>query len=529
MKILLDGVSVFIDNWQLIIGILVFIAVISFPFFIRLKTYSKPASVSTGIFLAFFISLTLLLRLAYVSKALLPSYFDLATHYALIKDILSQDLLQVFGSLRTNYYHMGFHFITAFFASVFQVGISKVMLILGQVILTVMPLPLFFIVKQKTRSNWAGIFAAILSAFGWYMPAHAVDWGKYPALLSLYMIMLVLCLVYLFVQNKDKLQTGKRIFFLVMFGFGVLFTAFVHSRAVIVLGMIAIAWTISMWWMRLPQLIKHSVFVLLVILLGLEVVFIRRNDVLNLLFDPYFNKGILVTTLVVILSAFAYRAYSQLTFVNLAAIGLLLISLFIPMRGLFLGRDYLTLMDRPYVEMIFFIPLSLLGGLGLAGLEKWMKSSYQRYVVLIGIGLILIHTFANYEFYPSNCCVIVGNNDLAAMAWMENQLPVDTRIGIASTALKVVAEDVVEGDVGTDAGVWVTPLTDRVTILLPNDLDFDQGPVLDMICQKKVQYIFIGEMGQPFDIARLNSRPIWYRPLLSMSRTRVYQVIGCDR
>jgi len=195
---------------------------------------------------------------------------------------------------------------------------------------------------------------------------------------------------------------------------------------------------------------------------------------------------------------------------------------------LFPGRDYLTLMDRPYVEMILFMPLSLLGGLGLVGLEKTIKSPYKNYVVLMVVGFTSIYALTRYEFYPSDCCVIVGNNDLAAMTWMEVQLPVDARVGIASTVLKVVVDDIVEGDIGTDAGVWVTPLTGRVTILLPNDLDFDQGAVLELVCQKNVQYIFVGELGQPFNMMRLNSRPIWYRPLLSISKTGVYEMIGCD-
>jgi hypothetical protein len=173
------------------------------------------------------------------------------------------------------------------------------------------------------------------------------------------------------------------------------------------------------------------------------------------------------------------------------------------------------------------MPLSLFGGLGFAGLDKTIKSSYQRVVVFIVIGLVSAQAFANYEFYPSKCCVLVGNDDVAAMAWMADQLPVQARIGIASTELKVVAEDVVEGDVGADAGIWVTPLTDRVTILLPYDLEFDQQIALDMICQRGVEYIFVGELGQPFDITRLNSRPVWYRPLLSMPKIGVYEVTGC--
>ena len=524
MIILLDGASVFVNNWQLIVGMLLFVTI---PFLLRIITNSRPASVSTNIFLTLFFSVTFLLRLAYVSQALLPPYFDSAAHYMVIRNIMANDLSAVFESLRTDYYHMGFHFITAFFASVFQAEISTVMLVLGQIILTVLPLPFFFIVRYITNSSWVGIFAAVLSAFSWYMPAHAVDWGKYPALLSLYLIMLVLALAYFLAHSKDKLQKGKHIFLLVLLGFSIFFAAFVHSRSVIVFGVIAIAWVISTWWKRRPQLQMNWIFLGLFITLIFEIVFVQRQDILSLLFDPYLKQGILVSILVILLSIFAYKTYPQLTFINLISVCLLLMGLFIPVRGVFPTREYLTLMDRPYVEMILFMPLSMIGGLGLAGLEKWIKNSIQKYIVFASMGLILIHAFVNYEFYPSECCAIVGNDDVVAMTWMADQLPVDARIGIASTALKVVVDDIPEGDVGADAGIWITPLIDRMTIMLPSDFDFDQQAALNMICQKNISHIFVGELGQPFDLERLHFRPAWYRPLLSMPGPRVYEVTGC--
>ena len=528
MTIFLDGVSVLINNWQLILGMLVFAIIIILPLILRFQTDLNSASVSTIVFLALFFSVTLLLRLAYVSQALLPSYFDSAAHYMVIRNIMANDLSVVFETMRTDYYHTGFHFITAFFASVFQAEISTVMLVLGQIILAVLPLPFFFIVRYITNSISAGIFAAALSTFGWYMPAHAVDWGKYPALLSLYLIMLVLGLAYFLAHSKGKLQKGKYIFLLMLLGFSIFFAAFVHSRSVIVFGVIAIAWVISTWWKRRPQLQINWIFLGLFIALIFEIIFIQRQDILSLLFDPYLKQGVLVSILVILLSIFACKTYPQLTFINLISVGLLLIGLFIPVGGLFPAREYLTLMDRPYLEMILFMPLSMIGGLGLAGLEKWIKNSIQKYIVFASMGLILIHAFVNYEFYPSECCVIVGNDDVAAMAWMADQLPVDARIGIASTALKVVVDDIPEGDVGADAGIWITPLIDRMTIMLPSDLDFGQQSSLNTLCNKSISHLFVGELGQTFDITRLNLRPIWYRPLLTLPRTRVYEVTGCS-
>jgi hypothetical protein len=165
MNVLLDGLSVLINNWRLITGILVFTLTILF-LIRRLKPDAmtgspvpapvpqavrslKPASPSISISLALFIFLLLLIRLAYVSRALFPSYFDSAQHYLLIKNIMAGNLSQLFDLLKTNYYHLGFHFIAAFLASIFQTEITTTMLILGQVILAILPLPFFYIVPRS--------------------------------------------------------------------------------------------------------------------------------------------------------------------------------------------------------------------------------------------------------------------------------------------------------------------------------------------------------------------------------------------
>lgn len=530
MNILLDGVSVFIDNWQLTTGILVFITILLFPLFSlsRLKTDLESAFNLIGIFLALFIGISLFLRLAFVSRALLPSYFDSAQHYALIKGIMANGLSWAAEKLRVDYYHMGFHFTAAFFVSIFQADIARTMLILGQVILAVLPLPFFFIIRHGTKSNGAAFFSLVVSSFGWYMPAHAVDWGKYPALTSLWMLTLVFNLAYIVGQSKSTLHPKKRIVLFVFLGLSILVTTLMHSRSLIVIGIVFAAWMVSVWWSALPRLSQRLILFPLIVAITVETLIIQRNEILSLLLDPYIDKGLLVTVLVLGLSVFAHKMHPQFTFAILLTTCFLLAAIFIPVNGLFPSRPYLTLLDRPYVEMILFMPLSLLGGLGLAGLEKMVKSPYQNYVVLMVIGLTSVYTLTRYEFYPSNCCVIVGSDDLAAMTWMEEQLPVNARIGVASRELKVVLDDVAEGDVGADAGVWVMPLTGRVSILLPNNLDFDQHTALDVICRKNVQYLFVGELGQTFDIARLTSRPTWYRPLLTMSGTRVYEVTGCS-
>lgn len=497
--------------------------------FLRLRADPKPVFTSTSLFLLLFLLLSIPLRLAYASQTAFPLYFDSAQHYFVIKNLLSAGPSWLSGWLNASYYHLGYHFLAAFFSSVSDAGITQVMLILGQMTLALIPFPVFFLVRHETKSDAAGWLALFLSAFGWYMPAHAVDWGKYPALMSLGLIPSVLSLAYLISQQKSGFSAKKRWILYGFLGISAILSVFTHSRSLVVLGIVLLAWVAVTWLEKLPRRGMFLAFVLVVIITIALSAFILRQDILVLLFDPYLAKGILVSSLVLFLSIFAWMAYPRLTFVSVLSVTFLLASLFIPVTFLPGYRD-LTLLDRPFVEMILFLPLSLLGGLGLAGLERKLQGRFVwgRVAGLLAAGVIAVNAFFAYDLYPSDCCVLVGNDDVAAMAWVADQIPVDARIGIASTALKVMASESHEGDVGADAGIWVTPLTGRTTVLLPSNLDFSQRAAVDHLCQAGVSHLFLGEVGQLFDRERLNSHPEWYRPLLSMPRTGVYEVTGCD-
>jgi len=464
-----------------------------------------------------------------VSGALFPLYFDSAQHYTVIKNIMENDAAWMFNWLSAAYYHLGFHYLTAFFASSMNMEITLVMLILGQVILAMVPFSVFFLVRYVTKSNMAGWFAVILSAFGWYMPAHAVDWGKYPALMSLGLIPFVLSLAYLTYHHKNGSPARVRWMLYGILGLSALLTVFTHSRSLIVFGIILLAWFAGTWWQRVPQRQRSFIFIFVVVITISEFIFIKQQDILALLFDPYLQKGTLITALVLILSIFSWMEYPRLTFISVLTVTLLLGSIFIPVTILPDYRD-LTLLDRPFVEMILFLPLSLLGGLGLAGLEKKLSRRFLwgGSIGLLAIGIVLVNAFFTYDLYPSDCCVIVGNDDVAAMDWMGDHLPVDARIGIASTELKVLASDSSEGDVGADAGIWITPMTGRVTFPVPYDSRFEERATWERLCELEIGYVFVGEAGEPFDTDTLEANPEWYRPLLSMQRTRVYEVIGCD-
>jgi hypothetical protein len=397
---------------------------------------------------------------------------------------------------------------------------------------------LFFIIKRETGSISAGIFTVLLAGFGWYMPAYAVNWGKYPALASLPLIQFVLNIAYLSHREREGLSAGKRRGLNMMLGLGIMASMFFHSRSLVIFGIAILAWMAGTLWVKLPQMPRLLVFLVLCVGIILEVIFIQGQDILKLLFDPYLNKGFLITSVILFLIFFAIRVYPSLTVAIIVVIFLLIGSIFIPVMGLIPGYGNLTLLDRPFVEMILYLPLSLLGGLGLAGLFRYLQDARRRfenirlpldkYAGFIFIGLILINTVARYEFYPSDCCNIVGLDDLIVIDWMDKNLPPEAHILISTTELMVLSTNSFQGYVGGDAGIWISPLINRQTFTLPYGSDFGQRDILDILCNKEINYIYVGEIGQTFNDTQIRAQPAWYKALLSMPKAGVYQVVGCD-
>ena len=518
--------------------VLICLAILSIVISLRGRNGSDEGSkVILYILLTFFV-LFLFLRLALVSKAILPLYFDSAQHYlntkALIGMITSEQGMPFAWPL-SSYYHIAFHILTAWVTSLSQVDISSTMLLLGQVILAAIPLPLFTLIRQETRSDAGGLFAVLLATFGWYMPAYAVNWGKYPALTSLPLTTFVIGLAYLSLRYKDSLPRRNYLALNLILLLGILVATLTHSRAIFVFGIVGLSWMLTAGWQRLPKLLRAVAFLALLAGCISVILFIRKQAIFGLLFDPYWEKGLVITAVVLILGLFALWHSPRLVFAIIASFFLLLVCLIIPINVP--GYGQLTLLDRPFVEMFIYLPLSILGGAGLAGLERSLRSLNSKWqadrvwpvhalssLFLIGLA---VNAVLHYNLYPSDCCHIIGRDDLVAIDWMDKNLPSEARILIASTELHVLATDTPQGIAGSDGGIWITPLTGRLTIPMPYQSDFGQPAVFDIVCRQQADYLYVGETGAIFNNALIAPYPDRYHVLLSMPTAKVYQVTGC--
>ena len=433
------------------------------------------------------------IRLGFAADTILPSYFDSAEHYRIIQVFLNMRKSSKFMWPTVSYYHIGYHVIVAALASITNASIGQTMLLFGQVVLAAIPFPVYFFVHRATNSRKAAFFGIALAAFGWFMPAHAVNWGKYPALLSLLLIQFTFGMAV--IKNRW------------MFALSLLASVLIHSRSVILLAVFGIAWMVS----NQIQEKRKLFFALAAAMLGMSILLINRNQVLGPIFEPY---RVWVTLPIGLLAVSVARSFSRLIFFStLAMLGILAAS-FIPVSTLY------TLLDRPLVEMVLFLPLAFLGGLGIVRLP--------RFAVIVLTVFMLYYAVTNYNFSPSDCCQLAGRDDAAALDWMDRQLPADVRIAIASADLSIDPISAPMQGTGTDAGIWVAPLTGHTVTALPYYTDFLSQEMHASLCDQQVTHIYIGTRPQSFKADFVKDAPTWYETIFQLRNAQIVKVLGCN-
>ncbi len=467
--------------------------------------------------------LTAWIRLAFVARAALPPYFDSAEHYRIAEGLAGTYASGVGLSWPVaSYYHLGFHLMTALLTSITGINLVQAMLIGGQLVIAATPLCLHFLVRVETSSSAAGILAVVLGIFGWYMPAYAVNWGKYPALYSLPAIFFCLDAAY----AAGRAVGGTRKSLAVLSGVAALSAFVLQTRAIILIAIAVAAWWLGGHWVRQSRVLRGVVLAAVILVLASEVLAIEATPALAAVFDPYVGTGLILTALVGVLAIPALGAYPRLAFACVAAITFLMVGLFLPVPGF----SPTPLLDRPLAEMMLFAPLAILAGCGFSAAAGF----FARVPVIVraaGAFVICVaiagHALMNYSPYPSSCCNLVHADDLVALDWIGKNLPIDDVVAIPQSEMQDAPPPYPPLVAGMDAGVWITPLTGRRTISLPYTLDFGSVAARDQLCGAGVDEVYVSADTYSFDPAHLESLPAWYAPELTLPGARIYRVVGC--
>jgi hypothetical protein len=515
-QVFLDGFSLLTDN---LLAVSIFIVILCFGcaqnFFSCKKTREEVFFLLGG---ALFFGFSLVVRLAYLKTLFLPPYFDSVTHYRIIAAL--QSGFAPVRDLLSDYYHLGYHLIVAFVTRLLRADATKLIALFGQIILAALPVPVLLLVYRLTKSKSAAFFGALLAGFGWYMPGFAVNWGKYPALLGIFAFEAVLLL----------LSSKKRVHFSASIGIAV--AALIHTRT---LALFAVTWLGRAISLRFAaseqkrQKIFLSVEVFLIVILVWRV---SLSPLLKLSVEPYLavpETGIFL----LLLLPLAWRNYPEEVFFLLSFIALALLTLFVPVDWLFSALPAQTVLDRPFVEVLLFFPLSLLAGLEISGVQIFLAKRENRWgrlgrtllpILLMLWGIVFIGA---YDFSPSACCRLFRYDDSIAFEWMAENLAADETLLVAAEHLLVLPAAASDDFVGTDAGIWISALLRQETVPMLYTTDFAALETHRKLCREHIGYIYLGSTGKSFRRASLLLREEWYAEILHLPRVQIFRVAGC--
>ena len=528
MPVVLFAVTIkaVVDYRLIFIGLLAGLWVIVFLLNFKRKTLQVVSWASIVLILLF--CLLVILRLAFIRGMVLPSYPDSVEHYLIVNDFLNPaDPAQAFYTLDrllVRYYHFGFHLLAAWISGLSGAPATEAMPVLGQLLQALIPMAVFFPVRVATKSNTAALFAALLAGLGWSMPSFASNWSKYPALTGLACFPFVLSLLYLLDEKSSKKKKWVLILSAALSG-GLAMLA--HSRTIILLlaGVIGLGIVKGMECLSLRL---QRWFAALLVCLALLVGALCLIDPLNArVLSPYLWEGIVTSLLILILLPFGVARFPRLVAFSLGFVILVMVCLWIPLPGSFTQYGYLTPLDQPFVQMILFMPLSMLGGCGLAGVQSLLLQSHKSAKKTLWVALAVLlcaavvgNAFFVYSFTPSACCQVVSADDQAAFEWIqENQ----------STGMKIL----VPGHQGpyqfiyVDAGMWITPLTRAATMKWEYSAILTDSDTLRELCARKVTHVFTSGFALSFRSEPLEERRDLYQPVLGMGNTGIYQLTGC--
>jgi hypothetical protein len=430
------------------------------------------------------------------------------------------DLKSIFLGMGS-YYHIGVHIASAGMALLFEDSPGDSLLTLGAFLLAVIPFPLYLLVKRQTGIASAGLWAVLLAGWGWPMPGHAVEWGKYPLLAGMVAGMLALALAYLAYHAHSRKLLAAALFC-------ILAATLFHSRMLVFIAIVLIAYLLANFWARLSARWQWGILAIVFIAITGLAYHILNTPMLSTLFRFFTQAPFLFVTLVVCsLLPFGWKYFPIMVFANILTavflMGALTIPIIVPTRGL------LTLLDRPFVETVLSMPLAVLGGLGYAGLILFLGEkpkitlAVQFLIWLSVLGIV----FFSYPFKPTPCCNFYSEDDKTAMAWINQNLPPDAVFVAAGASLEVFEYPGQKALDGMDAGIWIPVLTRRPLVLLPGWTDFSSQEILGQICGQSARYIYVGSMPGGFSFTQLDELPDWYYPVFSLKKAKIYQVTGC--
>ncbi len=447
-------------------------------------------------------------------------------------------------------YHFGFHSLAATVVWVTGLNVPRTLLGLGQVLNTLLLLPVYLLSCRLTKSRLAGLLSVLLVGLISLMPAYYVSWGRYTQLTGLALLPVAM------VSTIDWLaerRAGWRNLTLAVVSVSGL--VLVHYRVLIysaasVLAYLIVDATRRRWneyttaWKRLFLLATC------VILLTAPWLY---NVGQRFLFPMLSAGGERLT------GTSSYNAFPweflwirhNGTLLTLSGLGILwalwkrsrlmlTMPVWVGLVGLaanpnLIGLRPLWLINNATAVISLFLPMGILSGYLLAelagGVAHLLPDNRQRAAqLLLGLLVVVTGLWGVWDMADviNPVTVLATEDDQIALAWIREHTPPDARFLINARFWQ-------EGTyTGSDGGYWLTVLTGRATTLpmvhyiygttkyarLIRDFalqvsalsSVDDPQFLQTLRKKGVTHVYVGAKGGAISSAELVASP-HFRPI----------------
>jgi len=434
--------------------------------------------------------LTLLVRMIMVRDLTTPAWVDSVHHALIIR------LIGALGSFPSTYlpywempptaYHPGFHTIAAVFTWLTNLDLAQGLLILGQVLNASAVFSVYLLSKTLTRSTTVGLLAAIITGFLTPMPAYYTSWGRYTELTGLLILPATLALIQVLANDK---VTTKKIWIIILGAIvsGGLFM--VHYRVIVFLACLILSY-LGIYWLGKkgnaainPRSVLVSVSIMAVLAVFFVIPWLYQMITSTVL--PMLNSSI--GSMVPFFSGFTWEyitsALGKFTLI-LAGLGLVwgmikreefafmlltwILLLFFVANLAALRVPGGALVSIASVEIMLFIPISILGGYFVNQLITQWKDILPKQLVNPFMGLIIMVIGSVALIGTRQLVTIINpitlssrNSDLPAIQWISENIPENETIVINPFAWGYGLY------AGSDGGYWISPLSGRPTLPPP--------------------------------------------------------------
>lgn len=450
----------------------------------------------------------------FINSLELPLFTDGINHFTYIDSIAHSEISPNTSQpwiLSAQFYHYGYHLFIAQAHHLTGLPITELMLASGVGIMILFSVGMLALALTLTSNYEVALLSATLISLTSVFPSFAQNWGKYPALFSLSLMPLPVCLTVRLFRQGLKSYSKSELGVLIL---SVLIVIFAHWRSTILYAIAAIS-VYFYYQTRKKQNCQQALIIISLALLCCGLIELDRLDI------PVLNKAwwLLVFIIAFFLLIKKRDGYSSLLLIPLLIFGLSRLASVIPLPQRWLQFSHPI--DWPFYRIGLFIPATLFLTICLEEITTHYvvpTSRWGAFLLLLGVSLMLFPW--QKRFQPDEQYILVGSRQMDALHWIQENY---TNSNVTFLIPGQVALDYIEV---SDSGGWINPLTGLEVEVVPALIDFSDETQRNLLCNT-MPMIYIDHMNTQYGFDDANLDLALYRLVYDREPVRIVEPI-CD-